>query len=140
MLDLFFFQLQFLIVLTVVFIIELIVEISMAVLAFTAQDYIRNYLKGLMTPTIETYDPDPISAQMLDQAQIAVRKKLPMICCISRSTLLYESGQNGKILTSVSQFWQFLMANYVEKWQIWQRALCFEKLECLPCSWPVVEL
>ena len=81
MLDLFFFQLQFLIVLTVVFIIELIVEISMAVLAFTAQDYIRNYLKGLMTPAIETYDPDPISAQMLDQAQIAVRKKSPMICC-----------------------------------------------------------
>ena len=61
--------------LTVVFIIELIVEISMAVLAFTAQDYITNYLKGFMNPYVEGYEPSSDKTQIIDNIQITVRKK-----------------------------------------------------------------
>ena len=58
--------------LTVVFIIELIVEISLPVLAFTAQDYITNCLKNVMNPWITEYKPDPLAKVVIDSLQTAV--------------------------------------------------------------------
>ena len=90
--------------LTVVFIIELIVEISFAVLAFTAQDYITNHLKGFMNPYVEGYEPSSDRTQLIDNIQMTVRKSLNNCIKLFLLGLKEESATCQSVANNSRQF------------------------------------
>ncbi len=99
---------QFLIVLTVVFIIELVIEISMAVLAFTAQEYISNTLKTFWQSFVETYKPSDTQKQIVDHIQIGVSEWC-WWCNASRLHVECRKGAMWADLTGICYFLPFFL-------------------------------